>query len=123
MPGDEAFFAALEAQRTHALVERDLPTLERLHAPHYQLITPAGKVFTRQAYIDAIAAAPFYSAWGITQMSVRSGADMAAVRYLAGLVFPSGRALSCWHTDLYERHEGGWWAVWSQATELKPPAP
>jgi hypothetical protein len=40
-PSDE-FFCALKAKRIRALIQRDLPTLEELHAPEYQLITPAG---------------------------------------------------------------------------------
>lgn len=114
----EAFFRALEHARTRALVVRDLAAFERLHAPQYQLITPAGKVFSRQAYLDAIVAGPFYAAWDIGALSVRVSAQMAALRYLARLEFPSGRVLRCWHTDIYERCAPGWQAVWSQATEV-----
>lgn len=114
----EVFFHAIEEARTRALVERDLAVFERLHAPQYQLITPAGKVFSRQAYLDAIVAGPFYAAWDIGAMSVRVSAHMAALRYLARLEFPSGRVLRCWHTDIYEQRAPGWQAVWSQATEV-----
>ena len=116
----EQFFHRLERERTRALVERDHAVIERLHAPEYQLITPAGKVFTRQSYLEAIAAGPFYAAWGIESMSVRVSEQMAVVRYLARLEFPSGRVLICWHTDIYERRVSGWQAVWSQATEVQP---
>jgi hypothetical protein len=115
----EPFFHALEHARTRALVARDLVAFERLHAPQYQLITPAGQVFSRQAYLDAIVAGPFYAAWDIGDMTVRVTAQMAALRYLARLEFPSGRVLRCWHTDLYEQRAAGWQAVWSQATEVK----
>lgn len=121
LPGDqptEPFFHALELARTRALVARDLETFERLHAPQYQLITPAGKVFSRQAYLDALRAGPFYTAWDIDDLSVRVTAQMAALRYLARLEFPSGRVLRCWHTDIYEQRTTGWQAVWSQATEV-----
>jgi hypothetical protein len=67
----EHFFHRLERERTRALVERDLAAIERLHAPEYQLITPAGIVFSRQAYLEAIKAGPFYAAWDIESMSVR----------------------------------------------------
>jgi hypothetical protein len=117
----EQFFRELEEARTRALVDRDLVALEALHAPEYQLITPAGQVFSRQAYLDAIRAAPFYVAWGIDSMSVRPSEQMAVVRYLARLQFPSGRVVVCWHTDIYERRASGWQAVWSQATEVPPP--
>jgi len=117
----EQFFRELEEARTRALVERDLAALEALHAPEYELITPAGKVFSRQEYLGAIEAAPFYAAWGVGSMSVRLSEQMAVVRYLARLQFPSGRVVVCWHTDMYERRAAGWQAVWSQATEVPPP--
>jgi len=118
-PGD-AFFRELEARRTRALVERDLVTLEQLHAPEYQLITPAGKVFTREAYLGAIEAGPFYAAWEpIGEVLVRRSPAMAVVRYAARLRFPSGRVVVCRHTDTYELRGSGWQAVWSQATEVR----
>jgi hypothetical protein len=118
----EDFFLALEKRRTRALVERDLATLEELHSPEYQLITPAGKVFSREAYLGAIRDEPFYAGWEIGTMTVRASAQMAIVRYQARLRFPSGREVLCWHTDSYERNAQGWWAVWSQATGIPQPA-
>ena len=114
----EEFFLALELRRTRALVDRDLATLEELHSPDYQLITPAGKVFSREAYLAAIKAEPFYAAWKVQAMTVRAAADMAIVCYKAHLRFPSGREVACWHTDSYERRAQGWQAVWSQATAI-----
>lgn len=116
--GTEEAFRELERRRTAALVQRDLPTIERLHAPDYELITPSGKVFSRQAYIAAIAAEPFYQAWQHGPMAVRVSPAMALVRYQALLTFPSGRRVACWHTDAYALDAGAWQAVWSQATEL-----
>jgi hypothetical protein len=55
----DSFFHALEVRRTHALAQRDMPTLEALHATEYQLITPNGKVFTRERYLAAVQAQPF----------------------------------------------------------------
>lgn len=118
---DAAFFRALEVRRTRALVARDLPALEALHADDYRLITPAGKEFTRDAYLAAVREAPFYAGWEIGEMQVRPSASTAALRYRAQLRFPSGRALDCWHTDLYECRQGLWQAVWSQATEIRGP--
>jgi hypothetical protein len=117
----EEFFRALEVRRTRSLVQRDLATLEELHAPEYQLITPAGRVFTREAYLDAVRAEPFYAAWEVLgEMTFRLSAHMAVVRYKARLQFPSGRVAVCWHTDSYELRSAGWQAVWSQATDVQP---
>lgn len=115
-------FRALEAERTQALVARDMPAIERLHAPAYQLITPAGRVFDRARYLAALADGPFYAGWAMGAIDVRLSPRMAVLRYLATLTFPSGRQVVCWHTDSYEpAGEGGaWQAVWSQATEVRP---
>ena len=47
---------AIERSRIQALVQRDMAVLRRLHAPEYQLITPAGRTFTRERYLGAIEA-------------------------------------------------------------------
>lgn len=121
---DAEVLCALERRRTRALVERDLPTLHALHAPDYELVTPAGQVIAREEYLAAIERAPFYAGWHVEgEMRVRLTPAMALVRYRARLLFPSGRELHCWHLDAYERRAGDWQAVWSQATELRrPPA-
>ena len=117
-PG-ESFFRTLEERRTLALVQCDLATIEELHAPEYQLITPAGRVFTREAYLGQVRAAPFYAAWKVLgEMIFRLSEHMAVIRYKARIQFPSGRVLVCWHTDSYELRASGWQAVWSQATEV-----
>jgi hypothetical protein len=113
------FFQALEERRTRALVERDMAVLEELHARNYQLITPAGRTYTRERYLAAVKAEPFYAEWEVGQVAVRVSADMAIVRYRARLRFPSGREIVCWHTDSYEKSGGRWQAVWSQATEIR----
>ncbi len=123
MPNDrtlpsEEFFRSLELCRTRALVERDIPTLEQLHAPDYQLVTPAGRVLSREAYLGSIKAEPFYTAWEVGDMTFRISSSMAIVRYQARLRFPSGREVVCWHMDSYELRTQGWQAVWSQATGI-----
>lgn len=119
MPNEnEDFFRALETERTRAIVERDLPAIESLHAPEYELITPAGRVFSRARYLAAIAAEPFYASWTHGPMQVRVTPAMAIVRYAAKITFPSGKVVNCWHTDSYELRGQVWQAVWSQATAL-----
>jgi hypothetical protein len=125
-----AFFIALERRRTQALVARDMAVVERLHAPGYELITPAGVVFSRERYLAAVAEGPFYTAWEMGEdVRVRASAEMALLRYQARLHFPSGKVVHCWHTDAYalqsglSAHSGDWQALWSQATAIAAPTP
>ena len=115
---NDVFFRELEAERTRAIVSRDLAAIERLHAPEYELITPPGRVWSRARYIAAIAAEPFYASWECGPMQVRHTPAMAMVRYAARITFPSGGVVECWHTDSYEKRNGRWQVVWSQATEI-----
>ena len=108
----------LERIRTKALVQRDLPTIERLQAPDYELITPSGRVYDRRAYIGAIASEAFYASWQHGPMRVRLSDTMALLRYQALIKLASGPVVACWHIDTYELRFGSWQAVWSQATEL-----
>jgi hypothetical protein len=118
-PEDEHFFVALERRRTAALVQRDLPVIDELHSPEYELVTPTGRVLSRAVYIGAIAKEPFYSGWEGSDFRVRTVGAMAVVRYVANIRFPSGREFVVWHIDTYEKRSAGWQAVWSQATELR----
>ena len=112
---------AIERSRIQALVQRDMAVLRQLHAPEYQLITPAGRTFTRERYLAAIEAEPFYAGWVAGEMQVRVSAPMAVLRYRALLTFPSGKSVDCWHTDHYELRGAQWQVVWSQATEIRAP--
>lgn len=112
------FFRGLEAERTLAIVKQDMVTIERLHAPEYELVTPAGVTFSRARYLAAIAKEPFYAEWKHGSMQVRATQTMALVRYKAKITFPSGSVVNCWHTDSYELRGTSWQAVWSQATRL-----
>ena len=113
--------SAIERSRIQALVQRDMTLVQQLHAPEYQLVTPAGRVFTRERYLAAIEAEPFYAGWDAGAMAVRVSAQMAVLRYEARLAFVSGNTVHCWHTDHYELRGSQWQAVWSQATEIRPP--
>lgn len=122
LPGAD-YFRALEAERTRALVDRDVAAIRRLHAPDYELISVPGRVMSLERYLSLMARDVFYAGWEHGPMRVQIGADMAAVRYPAKITFPSGRIVECWHTDLYARRAGAWVATWSQATQMPPADP
>ena len=118
-PALAALLFALERRRTQALVARDIAAARALHAAHYQLVTPAGQAYDRDAYLDAVASGALaYAAWDCGPMQARLGGDMALLRYRARITFESGRSVDCWHTDSYERHGDTWLAAWSQATAV-----
>ena len=119
---DADFFRRLEVERTRALVARDMPTIERLHAPDYELISPPGRVMSRERYLSMLAADRFYADWQHGELRVRLSDGMAAIRYQARITFPSGKVVDCWHTDIYALQAGSWQAIWSQATQLPPDA-
>ena len=112
---------ALEHARVQSLLQRDMPTAWRLHAPDYQLITPSGAAWSRERYLGMVEAGSLvYLQWQAGAMQVRLRGSMAVVRYLATLQLDAGTAFRCWHTDSYEQTKGQWQAVWSQATAIRP---
>lgn len=121
----EALIRDLESSRIRALVDADVPQLLQLHAPDYQLVTPSGRTFTRERYVALIGSRALqYLRWDPGPMQVRASEAMAIVRYRVTLQLGSpdgpGTPQQCWHTDSYERIDGRWQAVWSQATRIDP---
>jgi len=116
---------AVEHERLRALVEADVEAAGRLHADDFQLINPLGGSLSKDEYLGAIAAGEIdYLAWEPEAIEVKLYGDAAVIRYQARLQIkvkalpdaPSGRF---WHTDVYERRNGLWQVVWSQATQIQ----
>ncbi|WP_165794610.1 nuclear transport factor 2 family protein [Kinneretia aquatilis] len=117
-----ALILRLEAERTQALVRKDMATAERLHAPDYQLITPGGRCMDKAGYLRAVAEGRLnYRAWQIEAPQLQLSDTLVLLRYEALLSFPE-RQLRCWHSDLYALHQGQWLALRSQATAFPPEA-
>lgn len=106
------------------MVERKIELAGPLHAADFQLITPVGMTFSKDQYLGAIAAGDLiYEAWDPKQIEVRLYGQVAAIRYQSTMEVTFGphhipRA-EYWHTDLYEKRDGAWQVVWSQATEVQ----
>ena len=117
---------ATEQARLAALVSKNLTLARTLHADDFQLITPVGIALSKAQYLGAIESGNLvYGAWDPRQIEVRLYGDAAALRYQASLEVIFGphhmpRA-DHWHTDLYEKRDGAWQVVWSQATQVQPP--
>src|SRR5262245_40895577 len=122
---DAAQIRAVEHARLRALVDADVEAAGRLHADDFQLINPLGGSLSKDEYLGAIAAGEIdYLLWEPGAIEVKVYGEAAVIRYQAVLQIkvkampdaPSGRF---WHTDVYERRNGFWQVVWSQATPIQ----
>jgi len=113
---------AIEYQRLRALVEADMEVARQLHADDFQLINPSGESLSKEQYLGAVASGEIdYLVWEPEAIEVRLSGEMALIRHTSRLeLVAGGQGIPLrhyWHTDSYERREGHWQAVWSQATE------
>ena len=125
MPED---LEALERARLEALVAGDRVRMDALHAPDYELITPGGDPFSRSEYLDSLASGELhYTVFRpVSPVRVRQTEDAAIVRYVVHIEIDFGDGHDggrFWHTDYWERRDGAWQAVWSQATRIQGPEP
>lgn len=97
-----------------------------LHADGYELIAPNAHVRTKQEYLADIESGSFATRSSSPPPRSWCGAEANCPPALQAriTVRPGGPPVSmtCWHTDYYERRDGGWRAVWSQATAFSPQA-
>ncbi|UTY59600.1 nuclear transport factor 2 family protein [Massilia sp. erpn] len=124
LDADGEILRSIEQARVMALVERNIERAALLHAPDFQLITPVGIALFKEQYLGAIAAGGIiYSSWEPQHIDVRLYNQAAAIRYKSSLEVTFGShhvpRAEYWHTDLYEKRNGLWQVVWSQATEIR----
>ena len=115
---------ATERRRLSALVAADMEQAHQLHAQDFQLITPSGSALTKEQYLGRIASGEFdYLVWEPASIEVRLYGHVALIRYQAQLQIvvrgQKGQLGHYWHTDSYEKRDGRWQVVWSQATEIQ----
>ncbi|GHD57021.1 hypothetical protein GCM10007350_05080 [Jeongeupia chitinilytica] len=108
-----------------ALAERNIAQASPLHAADFQLVTPVGMTLSRDQYLGAIAAGMLvYHVWKPGPIDVRLYGEAAALRYRSDMEVSFGTRhvprTAYWHTDLYEKRNGTWQVVWSQATGIQP---
>ena len=125
MSEDEDELRAIERERLAAFVAKDIEKLQSLHADDFQLINPGGREVTKQEYINGVAGGMIdYRVWTPdSEIAVRRHGDTAVIRYTSrveivvqGELQPLQRF---WHTDTYEKRDGRWQVVWSQATGIR----
>jgi len=111
-----------EKTRLKALVDADITTAEPMHAEEFELISPIAFVFTKELYLGQIESGYIdYKQWDFNDASVKHYRNIALIRYsdTEFCVFQDGE-LACTtlltHTNLYEKRNGKWKIVWSQAS-------
>lgn len=112
---------SMERQRLRLLVAGDIENAAMLHAEDFQLVTPSGEVLDKGEYMKRVAAGnPRYLQWEPDEISIRFYGESAVLRYQATIEAELGEEHVArgryWHTDVYERRDGTWQVVWSQAT-------
>jgi hypothetical protein len=115
---------ATERERLRSLVEGDIETARRIHADDFQLINPSGVALSKTEYLREIASGNLdYLVWDPDTIEVRRYGEAAVVRYQArAQAIAAGQKTALrrfWHTDVYEKRDGRWQAVWSQATLIQ----
>lgn len=124
-PTDEAnLLRETERARLRALISADIDQAQRFHAADFQLITPIGAVLSKEEYLGAVASGHLkYLTWQPADIAVRLYDGVAIIRYRAQLeaVFGTHKVplSDYWHTDAYEKRNGQWEVVWSQATGIQ----
>lgn len=114
-----------ERDRLRSLVDVNIEVAKKLHADNFQLINPFGGVLSKEQYLGAIASGDLnYLVWEpIGEIAVHLYGDAAVIRYQSKLEVIAGSyqlpLAHYWHTDSYEKRNGEWQVVWSQATEIK----
>ena len=111
-----------ERQRLRALVDANMDVADQLHADDFQLINPFGGASTKEQYLSSVGCGQVnYQLWEPDEIRVRVYGEAAVIRYQARIQIlvggnPDGGRF--WHTDSYEKRDGCWKAVWSQATRI-----
>ncbi len=114
----------VERRRLLSLVAGELGVADALHAEVYQLVTPGGDTESKEDYLGGIASGRLdYRVFeASSHVAVRVVGEVGILRYQARIEINVAGHLDqglFWHTDYYERSQGRWQAVWSQATRIK----
>ena len=114
----------IERERLRALVEGNMEVARKLHADDFQLINPLGGTLSKEQYLGGVASGEInYLVWEPGSIAVRVYGEAALIRYQSELeIVVQGRKVPrqrYWHTDSYEKREGRWQVVWSQATAIQ----
>ncbi len=114
----------IERQRLAALVDADMEVVERLHASDFEVVPPPGFPMTREEYLGLVESGDldYREFEPVSDIEVRVHGSSATVWYRSSLDVEAagqGRVThEAWHLYLYEKRDGQWQVVWSQATRI-----
>ena len=117
----------VEHQRLRALVDFDSAVAFRLHADDFQLITPDGSEYTKARYLGQLQSGELdYRAWDAGPITVKIYGNAAVIRYADSRFEVAVKGRLVWegavrHIDLFEKRQGQWEVVWSQASGGQSP--
>src|SRR5688500_4341014 len=82
---EEDEIRAIERGRLRALVEGDMERANRRHAEDFQLISPGGRLYTKEEYLSGVASGEIdYRVWEpVSEIAVRLHGQVAHIRYRA----------------------------------------
>jgi len=112
----------IEKERLKALVDVNINYAKQVHADDFQLVTPGGYIYDKTLYLGQIESGELdYKKWDPGEITVRLYGKVAVIRYrdTACIVYVDGKLDlngRPWHTNLYEKRNGQWQVVWSQAS-------
>lgn len=115
---------ATERERLRSLVNADVKLASQFHADDFQLINPLGETYSKEQYLGGVASGEVdYLVWEPEAIEVRFYGEGAVIRYQSQLEIKVGGERvplrRHWHTDSYEKRDGRWQVVWSQATVIR----
>ena len=116
---------SIERKRLKAMVDADMEVAMPLHSDDFQLINPGGGALSKEEYLGLLTSGDVdYLVWEpISEIEVRLyGPTTGVIRYQSQtdiVVFGEKSSIQNWHTDLYEKRDGHWQVVWSQATTIQ----
>lgn len=122
---DADLIRATERERLRALLDANVALARQLHADDFQLINPRGESLSKEEYLEGIVSGQLnYLVWEpVSPIEVRVYGKAAVIRYQSDLeIVVKGQKVPrnrYWHTDAYEKRDGRWQIVWSQATGIQ----
>ncbi len=121
---DVGFFQLIEKERLQSLIDADMMAADRFHSDDFELVSPSGRVYTKEQYLGGISSGIFdYQVFEpVSDIQVKVHVGAAVLRYRSTIEITVGEQsyppASYWHISSLELRDGQWQVVWSQSTAI-----